>query len=284
MSALGSIWAICAQNFRKWRTDYRIWTIAVLMLIMVAIFMDNMKKVADGIGADMPIWTFPFLCSEFHTKLIFTVPVILLFCSAPFIDENQMFVIMRAGRNKWLCGQILYIMIASALYYIFLLAATLVFTVFTGELTLDWGKAIIAMAGNPSVFVPGMPVFIYVNELVPKYFSPLLAVWFTFILSWFSAMLIGAVLFTCNYLTGTKAPGMTISTVLVIFPAVTTYMKTKFEWFSPISWNSLNRVDVGGFTEYPPFEYCMTVYSSLIILLFAAAFIFGRKKDLDKKG
>lgn len=254
------------------------------MLIMVAIYTDDMRKIANEIGTEVPIWTFPFLYSQFHTKLIFTLPVMLLFCSAPFIDENQTFVIMRAGRTKWLCGQMLYIIITSALYYVFLFAATLLMTVFSGEKTLGWGRTIITAANSGIAHAVGAP-FIDVSNFVTIYFSPLQAVWFTFILSWLSAVLIGAVLFLCNCLTGTRIVGMAISSTLVVFPAlVKNGGLPQFLWFSPISWNTLDNVDVGGLTTNPPFYYCVGVYCGLIILLFAAVFIFGRKKNLDKKG
>lgn len=53
--------------------------------------------------------------------------------------------------------------------------------------------------------------------------------------------------------------------------------------FSPISWNTLNNIDVGNMTAKPAFSYCMCVYGGLIIVLIAGIFIFGRKKSLDTK-
>ena len=283
MSSLKSIWAVCAQNFRKWRTDYRIWTIAALMLIMTAIYIDDMRAIAAEIEEKVPIWTFPFLYSQFHTKLIFTLPVILLFCGAPFVDENQTFVIMRSGRTKWLCGQLLYIVITSALYYLFLLVATLLMTVFTGELSLEWGKTLPTIANTGIVHIAGRP-FVSVSSFVLTYFSPIQAVWFTFILSWLSAILLGAVLFMCNYLTRTRIVGMSISSALVVLAAVArTGEMPRLLWVSPVSWNTLESVDVGGLTLSPPFYYCIGVYCGLILLLFTAVFIFGKRKNLDKR-
>ncbi len=53
---------------------------------------------------------------------------------------------MRSGRMKWLCGQILYIAAASAVYYLFLFVISVLLTVFGGEISPEWGKTLDAMS------------------------------------------------------------------------------------------------------------------------------------------
>ena len=124
MGSIRSVQAICSQNLRKWASDYRMWTIAALLVIMVQIYVDDMQKIAVFLGTKISMWIFPFLYTNLHTKLIFTLPVVLMFCNAPFMDKNQVFVYTRASRAKWLLGQVLYIFIASALYYLFIIPLT----------------------------------------------------------------------------------------------------------------------------------------------------------------
>jgi len=112
MELLKSISAICIQNLRKWKTDYRIWAIGILAFTMVCVYVDDINKISTGLNEPQPIWIYPFLYSQFHTKLIFTLLLVLLFCNAPFVDSNQTFVFMRSGRIRWLCGQILYVILA----------------------------------------------------------------------------------------------------------------------------------------------------------------------------
>ena len=114
MKSLNCVLLICIQNIRKWQTDYRVWCAVLFALIMTGIYVDDMQRISEVLGTKMPIWIFPFLYSQFHTKLIFTLPVVLLFCSAPFLDRNQTYVFMRSGRIKLLCVHILYIIYVSA--------------------------------------------------------------------------------------------------------------------------------------------------------------------------
>ena len=53
---------------------------------------------------------------------------------------------------------------------------------------------------------------------------------------------------------------------------------------SPLTWATLDGIDVGGLTVRPSFEYCISAYAVLIIVLTATIFILGRKKSLDVKG
>ncbi len=287
MRSVKSILSVCAQNFRKWQTDYRVWIIFLLMTIMAFSYADDMSKISATLGTPVPFWTFPFLYSQFYTKLIFTVPIVFLFCNAPFTDKNQIFMIVRAGRVKWLCGQILYIVLASAVYYLFLLLVSILPAVFSGAVTSDWGKTLTTFAVYPSVTLKSGTIFIEVNLNVITYFQPLQAVWFTFLMSWISAVILGLIIFLCNITTGTRSLGIIVSTALIAETyVVKNSLGNNFRsliYFSPVSWNTLDCIDVGGLTKNPSFTYCITVYAVLVLVLIASIFIFGRKKSLDIK-
>ena len=283
MKLLKTVWSVCLQNLRKWQTDDRIWTIAILAVIMIWIYIDDMGRIANGLGTEMPIWIFPFLYSQFHTKLIFTLPIILLFCNAPFFDSNQVFVYMRTGRIKWLCGQIMYIVTASAIYYIFLIIVTLLSTLLTGNFSMNWGKTLITTANSNAAMYFGSP-FISISKIVTTYFSPLNAVWFTFLLSWLCATMIGLIIFFCNLITKTRTLGITITSLLVVLSAFVDNGFPKLLAYSPISWNTVDKIDVGGYTTNPTFVYCISVYLVLIATLTIGILVFGMKQSIDLKG
>lgn len=275
MKLLRTAYAICLQNVRKWQTDYRIWMIAILMIIMVNIYVDDMKKISAFLGSDVPFWIFPFIYSQFHTKVIYTLGVVIMFCNAPFTDQNQIFVYSRSGRVKWLCGQILYIFFASALYYIFLFCVSIVCTVFVGKPSLEWGATLHIISSSSAALEAGCP-FVVIPSMILNCFTPLQAVWFTFLTSWCSAAVLGLIIFFCNYVSGTQILGVLISSVLVILSVVV--RGTPLVKFSPVSWNTVDNIDVGGMTVYPSFTYCMCVYAGLIVLLVAGILAIGRKR------
>lgn len=285
MRSLKCVFSICAQNMRKWQTDYRVWCIALLVIVMTGIYVDDMHRISDVLGIKIPIWIFPFLYSQFHTKLIFTLPVVLLFCNAPFTDRNQTYIFMRSGRMKWLCGQILYIITASAAYYLFLLVISLLFTVFSGELSLDWGRMLNTLAISTGAAQSANAPYIEIPYVIIRFFNPLQAVWFTFLMSWLGGIFLGLLIFFCNLVSSTRTVGVLIASALVIVcSAVKNEGLRDLMPFSPISWTTLDSIDVGGYTTNPSFSYCLSVYAGLLVILTALIFIFGRKKSLDVKG
>ena len=284
-----SVFSISAQNLRKWQTDYRVWCIGIMLISLTAIFVDDMRNVIKETGTEMPVWIFPFMYTQFHTKLIYTLPVVLLFCSAPFTDRNQTFVFMRTGRIKWLCGQILYIIIASAVYYLFILAVSLLLTVFSGGFSLEWGKTLLIMSTSQSlgsVASGATALTIDVSYIVVTFFTPLQAVWFTFLMSWLGAVFVGLTIFALNLISGTKYLGVLVSSFFVIFSSMVAKDAgwEKLLRFSPMSWITLDMIDVGRVTKNPSFTYCVSVFAGLIAVLTAAILIFGRKKSLDSGG
>lgn len=285
MKSLKCVFSICAQNIRKWQTDYRVWCIALFAIVMTGIYVDDMQRISEVLGTKTPIWIFPFLYSQFHTKLIFTLPIVLLFCNAPFTDRNQTYVFMRSGRIKWLCGQILYIITASAAFYLFLLLISLLLTVFSGELSLDWGRTLKSLTYSIEAVSKANTPYIEVPMIIITFFKPLQAVWFTFLLSWLNGVFLGSLIFFCNFITSTRSIGILISSALIIISSAVRHEGLReLMPFSPVSWITLDNIDVGGLTPNPSFSYCVSVYAGLFVVLTALILIFGRSKSLDAKG
>lgn len=283
MNSLKTVFRITAQNFRKWQTDYRIWIIALFLIIMTLIYVDDVKKVSDYTGGGMSVWIFPFLYSQFYTKVLFTLPVILMFCDAPFVDKNQLFIMMRTTRTKWLCGQLLYIVLASGIYYLFIFAVSILSTVFYGDFSLEWGKTLNMLAYSPEAAYDVKVYSLTISRIVVEYFTPLLACFYTFILSWLSAIFLGLVVFVCNLFTGSRIWGIAASSFFIIL-SISAKGIRNLDRFSPISWSTLDGIDVGGLTFHPDIVYCLCAFASLIGALAAAVIIFGRRKSFDTKG
>ncbi len=284
MNSVKTVFSICLQNFRKWATDYRMWTIAVMLAVMTFVYADNVCRNAAALNTDVSIWIFPFIYVSRYMKLVFTLPVVLMFCDAPFIDKNQTFVMMRASRIKWLCGQILYIITASAVYYLFIFLLSILSTIFVADISLDWGTTFYSLA-NGSAVVPSDVPKLEITKIVVEYFTPIQACFFTFLLSWLAGILLGMVVFFFNLITQNRYIGIVSAFALVVWAFIIkdTMGIGRFRKFSPLSWNTLDFIDVGGLTPNPTFPYCVSVLAGLILILMIGIFVFGRKKSLNFK-
>lgn len=282
MKSVKIIFLVCLQNIRKWHKDYRILTIAVLILIMINIYLDDFHDLCENLHSEMPIWIFPFIYQQYYMKVIFTVPIILLFCNAPFIDNNQIYVLLRTGKCKFIAGQIFYIFVSSAIYYIFIIISVFILIVFKSpEYSMKWGKVLKTIAETDISSIGNYP-FIEVSDMVIRCFTPVQAVLFTFLTSWSNAVMIGIIIFSCNYLLKNKYVGSIITSFDIVFSFfVEIGGYPKLINYSPTSWITLDKIDIGYMTEYPTFRYCMSFYWITIAVLLFFNFAFGRKIEID---
>ena len=272
---------ICLQNFRKWRTDYRIWTVAILLFTLIFEQMYNLSSLCKALGIKSTLWYYPFLYSQYHMKLIFILPLLLVFCNAPFVDDNALFVIVRSKRKSWIIGQVLYIIFASAIYNIFIFLCTFILSLTNAEFSLEWGKVVNTMSNSTIAADMGYP-FLDSSRFVLTWFSPIQAVWFTFLLSWLMSIMIGLLIYVINTITNTKYIGVAISSFMVLFSCYTEVFGTsKLLRFSPVSWCTLNQLDVGNKTTNPTFEYCMGVYLFAIIIMILVLLVFNKRWLFD---
>ncbi len=284
MNSINVLFQICFQNFRKWKTDYRIWLIGIVVLLMTHSYISDINKIADILQVSQTPWNFPFLYSQFYMKLLFTLPLLFLFCDAPFMDANQLFVIIRAGRTKWCLGQLLYIILASAVYYLYLMILTIILPLFRIEWNMEWGALLHTIARTDIASDVGAR-FTLVSSDVLTYFTPIQAMWFTFIVSWAGGILLGIIIYFCNVLMKNSMAGSIVGATMILLSAFLAndyWAGTK--WLSPFSWNTLNMIDIAGLTRNPPFAYCMTVYCCSSIFLSICILLLNRTMRIEHNG
>lgn len=116
--------------------------------------------------------------------------------------------------------------------------------------------------------------------IVIKYFTPVQAMFFSALLMWLSFVLTGLIIYVFNIITGTKFIGVCVASFFIIFTAVADG-KSMITRVSPMSWNSLNNIDIGGMTEYPGIVYVLTLYIVMIVVLSVIAVAAGRKISIN---
>ena len=128
--------------------------------------------------------------------------------------------------------------------------------------------------------------FLSVAGYVIEYFTPIQAVWYTFLLSWLMAIFIGLLIYFLNTISSKRYLGSIVSGIIILFSCyVEAFGSDKQLYFSPVSWSTLNQVDVAEKTNHPSFYYCIGVYCGLSLLLIVLLLVFRKrwKMDIDSK-
>lgn len=118
------IFLIAGQNFSGWHKNARVWMTFALGLVLCLMLSDEMLTRAQTYNASIQIlepfiWTF----GDEESVLLSTLLLLLIFADMPFIDQAAPYRLIRTTRERWLAGQILYVVLAVILYDCFLLAA-----------------------------------------------------------------------------------------------------------------------------------------------------------------
>lgn len=154
------IFSCCAQNLRKWPSNPRIY---VLGLLLIGFLFEWVRPIADfssAVHVSVTPWVFPYLSLSQKVLLLIMLGIVLLFCDAPFIDAHQPYVIIRSGKRDWLLGQILYIMVASALYFLFIALISTLLMLPNLTFSSEWGKIFgtLALTDAGSQFKINLPI------------------------------------------------------------------------------------------------------------------------------
>ncbi len=270
---------IAFQNIRKWRTDYRIWMLAILMGIITHSNTVAISQVALEMGEKVAPWIFPFLYTDRYVLILYMVPLIFLYCDAPFIDNNQLFVLLRSKRTPWIIGQVLYIVLTSVIYFTTLTILPIVLHIRHITYMDDWGMVLGRMAISGTALVEGT-AFTVSNHIV-TYFTPQQAMFYAWLLSVLFGIFIGIMICMLNIITKHRIVAMVVAGFVVLFQTLARSMEMK--WFSPASWAVLPNLDVGGRTALPTIGYVLIIYLVGILFMSIAVVIRFRKMDIRKE-
>ena len=112
---------IAGQNFYGWKKSPRIWMTFILAAILCLMLSDQIISHAIKYETILQvfepfIWTYGDASSVMLSSLL----LILLFADMPFISQATPYWLVRTKRKIWLAGQIIYVILATVIYNIFL--------------------------------------------------------------------------------------------------------------------------------------------------------------------
>lgn len=274
MDKVRSVFSICASNFKKWPSNPRIYVLVLSLFAFVHIYSSPIRDFSKEVGVPVTPWLYPYLTCNRVFLLLLMLGIVLLFCDAPFLDNLQPYIISRCGRLCWICGQILYIILASAIYF----AAAMLFSVLSVssnlQLSPEWGKVLGTLAQTDA------DISIYIPYKIQVVYTPVQAMLTSFFLSWFVGIFLGLVIFALN-VHFKRAVGGIAASVLVIMDSFALNSPFIVTYFSPISWASLAIVDSTNTTRYPSMLYAVSVLAVFFVLLSAISAMTFRKKSID---
>ncbi len=274
------IFCIAIYSIRQWTTNPRIICLFALMSMFVWNDFGVICDLTGSTGIKTNPLIFPFFSNDPVKQLILLAGIVFLFSDAPFINKNQPYIIIRSKRIPWVLSQILYIIMASAIYFLFLmLVSLLVLLPHATFATNGWGKIIHTLAQTDV----GAQINLQfgITKEITTFYSPLEAFGLSFLLNWGVACFFGLLLFAIN-LNFNRMLGLVAGGVLLFFDLlVTNMLPPTFYHFSPVSLSRLSVLDPMGVSLFPNLTYPFIFFSVSIVVLSALLVVSIKKISIE---
>lgn len=257
---------IALYSMRQLVNDLRILSLFVLMGIFVYNDFKAIGMLTGMTGIKTNPLIFPFYSSDPVKKLILLAGILFLFSDAPFINKNQPYVIIRSKRRPWVLGQILYIIMAAAVYFLFLMTVSIL--ALLPDVTFatnGWGKIVNTLAQTNA----GAQIHLQfgIQKEITSFYSPFMASALDFLLNWSAACFFGLLLFIMNLKFGRKI-GLAVGGVLLFWDLlIINVLPPKFCYLSPVSLSRLSVLDPMGASMYPDLIYPFIFFGACNLIL-----------------
>lgn len=273
---------LCARLEERFLCKRNI-TLFLLLLFLMNVFLEPVKRFAELSGCKVTPWIFPFLISDANFLMVYMAGVICFFSSVPFMERKERYYLIREERQRWFSEQANDIFISSFLMTgISVLASSLpLFPML--EFRSEWGKVIFTLAKTNAGEMAG--VFWKISYWYLNYHTPAEAMLTSILIISLGSCFLGMLMMLIRLFLP-KAYSVGIALALVAYSSVVANVgfpseKSFFE-VSPISWMRITRL---GFTENGfrvawPVSVSIGAFAVLLLLIGIAGHCRIRKIDL----
>lgn len=138
---LRKIWGVARTEFVGWVTNPRVIILGVLLIFIRTLAIDPLTARAERFGDTMIVFE-PFIAVGNSGALTLFIPLVFLvmFSDYPKLGGNSLFYISRTGKTAWLCGQILFLIMAVTAFLGAIFAASMLFS--GGHFGTEWSEAV----------------------------------------------------------------------------------------------------------------------------------------------
>lgn len=274
------VWTIGLNGVRKWVNNPRYIILFLLLFLFCYQQFSQLNSFSKTMNTRINPLVFPFFANTIPMQIVIMLGIIMLFCDAPFMDNQQCYLIIRSKRKAWVMGQVLYIYIASFIYFALIILWSVIILLPNATLATDgFGKVINTLAyTNASSKIN---IFFTIDPVIVIRYSPFSALCLNFFLQWTNGVLIGLILFIIN-INYKRMLGVCVGGAVVLWDiTVYNFLPIKMRYFSPVTFARLSMVDVTGISGPTPlYTICFMIIAIVLLSFIAVASIKNKSIEV----
>lgn len=269
--------SVAAEGIKKWLTQSRMYVVALSIFIFSWTQIKDIRASLAEQNLGMSYSFSTFLFSAFICTLFLYLSVILMFCDAPFIDRQQLFVIVRTGKRNWFLGKILYIVFAGIIFTVCVnLVCWIELFPYIG-FGSSWGDMALQIVRNTGDIKGNFSL----TERTLEMFSPGEAFALQFFIVLSTSIFLGLLIFFIN-LHKSRTYGSVAALAVVLISSVLQFAsnyKNVLQYVSVVSWGNLSIYSRGAGTI--PLSYVVTFLILGNVLLIIGILLSSKKCSIE---
>ena len=278
VAAIKKIFSIAFYSVRQRLTSPRVICILVLAFVFVWGILSGIGDLTDTIEARINPLVFTFISNDQIYQFILFLSVVFLYSDAPFINKSQPYVIIRSKRISWALGEIIHVIIFSAVYFFILMFVSVLMLLPNATFSTDgWGIAVNTLVKTN--IGDQLDIGLFPSNDVISFYSPLKAFVMCFLLNWMMASFLGLLIFSLNLIFD-RVVGPIVGVVIILLDLLTNNT-FGFYKFSPLSMSRLSVLDPTGTTTNPSPAYAFAFYCIGIVIFSVCIIASVKRKAIE---
>lgn len=297
MGVFKSAVKIASINFYRWKRDLRIWFVLLFTVLLIDYYLRGIVRYGLESGRTVTICMLPSLfistiISVNAPKMIFHIGMLLILCDAPFFHPVTPYAVLRSRRTSWWMGECLYIIAAAFFYMLFITLVSSLYVLPVAAFENDWGSLLNSLVfGTEEQTALEVKLSIdyamaYQSEAV-RYLYPFASQLYTFMTGWATFSFLGMLVYVVSLVKRNAALGIGVASVFIFLePAVNWMAGSRYNWmyaFSPVSWNTVEFLNVVGRDRPVSIPFVAVMYPLLIVILLAVSWRMSKKAVIELK-
>lgn len=270
-------WHCCLHSLRTLTSSPRLWALLILGLLCFDRYLAPITALAADEGLRIG-WAglTVYLLNDSWLSVMVTLGLLMLLFDVPRTDAAQKYLLLRSGRKAWAWGQLLYIMVTTALYMLALGLILLAWIAPWLDWSGGWSPVIERFANGADQIYDSM---IGYDPWLLRAYSPFGALILEALLHYICFVMLGFTMCLFNGTLGNRA-GFLLAAIPAMFDTVISeYFSEAAYYLSPLTLTRLSCLDYGDGMLRPTVGYAFIVLTLLTVLTgWVCLRIYGRKE------
>lgn len=166
MSEIRQIVLTAVTNFRGWRKNPKVILTFCFAFIICFLLSDKVLMFSERHNTSLQalepfIWTF----GDAGSVMLVSLPLLLLFSDIPDLNNHVPFFLIRINRKIWMLGQILYMLMTTFIFMLFVLVSTCLLAEHRAYTANMWSNTAAILGYSDIGDKIAVPAFVKVMEL-----------------------------------------------------------------------------------------------------------------------